>query len=274
MRSSRAPTSASWRPSRRVWRDCLRLSQQATEPETRWLDRVRAGLVALLEFLDDEPGWGRLLVPAAPVDGVVAERCEQRVVGVLRGLLHDGCSQAIPEAATGSQLTRELVAGGIFSVIRTRMRGAGGEALVELAPSLVSFIARPDLGHAAASAVLARRCAAAGELTSQADESSPVPPVSVGYRTSLVLRAIARAPRSSNREIAAAAGLGDQGQTSHLLRRLAQRGLIEKVAPCSGSRRENAWLLTPCGRSVIELLSFGGAGAPVAPASATVRQAA
>jgi len=85
------------------------------------------------------------------------------------------------------------------------------------------------------------------------------------YRTALVLRAIDRAPRSSNRDIAAAAGLGDQGQTSHLLRRLARRGLIEKVAPRSGSRRENAWLLTARGRSVVELL--GSAGMPAAEAA-------
>jgi len=108
----------------------------------------------------------------------------------------------------------------------------------------------------------------------QAGEPPLAPPIAVSYRTSLVLRTIARAPRSSNREIAAAAGLGDQGQTSHLLRRLQRRGLIEKVTPRSGSRRENAWLLTSCGRGVIDLLSFGGAAAPDARARARVRQAA
>ena len=76
-----------------------------------------------------------------------------------------------------------------------------------------------------------------------------------------MLSAIARAPRSSNREIAAAAGMVDEGQTSHLLRRLAQRGLIEKVTPRSGSRRENAWLLTPAGRRVIELLGLASPAA-------------
>ena len=88
-----------------------------------------------------------------------------------------------------------------------------------------------------------------------------------------MLRAIACAPRSSNREIADAAGISDEGQTSHLLRRLARRGLIEKVTPRSGSRRENAWLLTPCGRRVIELLGFAsdsGRGRSGAEAAARV----
>jgi len=89
-----------------------------------------------------------------------------------------------------------------------------------------------------------------------------------------VLSAIAYAPCSSNREIAAAAGLSDEGQTSHLLRRLAERGLIEKVRPRNGSRRENAWLLTPCGRRVIELLGLATAATPDAPVNASVREAA
>ena len=38
----------------------------AAEHEQRWLERVRAGLVALLGFLDDEPQWGRLLLTGAP----------------------------------------------------------------------------------------------------------------------------------------------------------------------------------------------------------------
>ena len=162
------------------------------------------------------------------------------------------------------QLTAELVIGGVFSVIRARIaRGRVAESLVELAPSLMSFIARPYLGQAAASAELAGGYAAADQALSRPSaELRLASPIPVTHRTTLVLSAIASAPRSSNREIAAAAGLGDEGQTSHLLRRLAQRGLIEKVTPRSGSRRENAWLLTPCGRRVIELLGLAGAARP------------
>ncbi len=254
--------------------------EEAAGREERWLDRVRAGLVALLGFLDDECGWGRLLVFEAPLDGAAALQCKQRVLGVLTVLMDDGSPQAIAEIMPEPQLTAELVIGGVFSVIRTRMLRAGGGALVELAPSLMSFIAAPYLGEAAANAELTRRSTVAEQVPSRAAESSippPVPsPIPVTHRTTLVLRAIACAPRSSNREIAAAAGLGDEGQTSHLLRRLAQRGLIEKVRPRSGSRRENAWLLTPCGRRVIELLGLPIAPAPGAPArwSTRVREAA
>jgi hypothetical protein len=116
----------------------------------------------------------------------------------------------------------------------------------------------PYLGQAAARVELAES-SVAGELSPPAAEL-PLPlPIPVTHRTTLVLRAISCTPLSSNREIARAAGLSDEGQTSHLLRRLERRGLIEHVTPHSGSRRKKAWLLTPCGRRVIELLSFGSA---------------
>ena len=248
--------------------------ERAAAREARWSDRVRAGLVELLGFLDDERGWARVLFCKAPVDSAVAFRCEQRVMGVLTALMDDGSPQAIAEVMSEPQLTSEFVVGGVFSVIRSRMLKADGESLVEMAPSLMSFIARPYLGAAVASAELSGSSSAADQALSREPELPLASPIPVTRRTTLVLSAIASSPRSSNREIAAAAGLSDEGQTSHLLRRLAQRGLIEKVTPRSGSRRENAWLLTSCGRRVVELLGFGGAARPDARASARVRQAA
>ncbi len=256
--------------------------QDAAGREQRWLGRVRAGVVALLGFLEDEPGWGRLLVFQAPpeLDGAVAVRCQRRVFGVLSALMDDGGLRASAEIVPKPQLTSELLIGGVFSVIRARMTeldGAAesdGGALVELAPSLVAFIAGPYLGHTPADADCAGRSASVERMSSR--ELGPVAPLPVPFqeRTALVLRAIACAPRSSNREIANAAGLSDSGQTSHLLRRLAQRGLIEKVAPGSGSRRENAWLLTPSGRRVVKLLGVGSAVGSRASAGASAGEAA
>ena len=198
------------------------------------------------------------------------------MIGVLTSLLEDRGPQAIGELTAEPHLTAELVTGGVFSVIRQRIGEleADGAPLVSLAPSLMAFIVRPYLGQAVASAELAGDGADTAEARARGGESIVAPPVPVSQRTTLVLSAIGRAPRSSNREIAAAAGLGDEGQTSHLLRRLAQRGLIEKVRPRSGSRRENAWLLTPCGRDLIELLVAAGAARPRASEKASVGKAA
>ena len=78
------------------------------------------------------------------------------------------------------------------------------------------------------------------------------PPVRATYRTTCVLAAIAARPRSNNREIASAAGLRDEGQTSKLLSRLEQRGLVENVGLGAAYGEPNAWLLTAPGRRVLK----------------------
>ena len=136
---------------------------EAAGREERWLGRVRAGVVALLGFLDDEPGWGRLLILEAPAAGAAGLECGRRVQGVLGGLLSEGRGEAIAggEPMPSPALSAELVLGGVFSVIRARMLDGDGGRLVELAPSLLGFIVTSYLGPGAASAELAGRPAAA-----------------------------------------------------------------------------------------------------------------
>jgi DNA-binding MarR family transcriptional regulator len=67
------------------------------------------------------------------------------------------------------------------------------------------------------------------------------------YRTGRVLTAIAANPGASNRAVAAAAGILDEGQASKLLKRLAGLGLIENMARDREPGGANAWRLTPRG---------------------------
>jgi len=258
-----------------------------------WLQRVRAGLVALLGFLDDEPGWGRLLIVEAPtMAGAGVPERRRRLFGVLSELLSEGCEQEIPgaEPAPSLRLKGELVVGGVFSVVHARMIEGDGRAsegdggpLVELAPSLMSFVVVSYLGHAAASSELDGSSGSGRPICdregssrgSEAPSRGSEPPVRTTYRTTRVLRAIASMPRSSNREIAQAAGLADEGQTSKLLSRLERRGVIENAGLGAAYGEPNAWLLTPYGRRVVEAIGEGFApGAPLARASRRVRGAA
>jgi AcrR family transcriptional regulator len=225
---------------------------EATYREERWLERLRAGLVALLGFLDDEPQWASFLILKASVEGSSALQCQQRLQEVLGALLNEGRGKEIAPAELSSPvLTNELILGGVFSLIRTRMLEGDRGALVELAPSLMPFIVAPYLGMPLARVELSESGTAEGDAPSPSGEL----PILFTHRTTMVLRAIAAKPRSSNGAIARAAGLIDEGQMSKLLKRLEQRGLIEHVPPQRGSRRLKAWLLTPTGRRV--LLSFG-----------------
>jgi AcrR family transcriptional regulator len=242
----------------------------ATVQEQAWLERVRAGLVALLGFFDDEPSWARLLVVETSSSGTVVFDCRQRLHELLAGLLDRGIDAGDcggRRRVGGSPillatLTGELVVGGIFSVIRTSMLEEGASTLVELAPSLMAFIVAPYLGQAAAQAELEGRVAGAGEgsrgepelARAQAISRAAELPIRATHRTTLVLRAIARAPYSNNREIAQAAGLADEGQTSKLLARLERKGVIENVGVGAARGEPNAWLLTPSGRGAVELI--------------------
>ena len=240
-----------------------RTVDEAVGGKSPWLDRFRAGLVAFLGFLDDEPAWGRLLIAQTPVtDGALALSRQQCVLGVLTSLLDNDGPQAARGVVPGPLMISELLVGGVLSVVRTQMLKADGEALVGLAPSLMSFVVRPYLGPVAANAELegkpsvgAAECAA-DPLSARAQGIARVGelPIRATHRTTLVLRAIGRAPYSNNREVAQAAGLSDEGQTSKLLARLERKGVIENVGVGAARGEPNAWLLTGSGRRAVELL--------------------
>jgi DNA-binding MarR family transcriptional regulator len=69
------------------------------------------------------------------------------------------------------------------------------------------------------------------------------------YRSLRVLTAITETPGASNRDVAQAAGIGDQGQISRLLRRLAEQGLVENQGlPRNGAPKR--WYLTDRGEAL------------------------
>jgi DNA-binding MarR family transcriptional regulator len=70
---------------------------------------------------------------------------------------------------------------------------------------------------------------------------------SLTYRTLRVLTVIAERPGASNRAIADAAGISDEGQISRLLRRLESRGWVKNSGEGHTKGKPNAWSLTPAG---------------------------
>ena len=70
------------------------------------------------------------------------------------------------------------------------------------------------------------------------------------YRTVRVLMAIAGHPDASNRTVAEASGISDQGQISKLLARLDSLGLAKNTGQGHPKGAPNAWQLTPRGQEV------------------------
>jgi hypothetical protein len=216
---------------------------------------MRAGLLALLDFLDEEPGLAGLCVIDALAAGPVALARRVRVVRALVDAVDEGRAAAKP-GLHPTRLTAEGVVGGVLSVLYARLAervpSSGVEQpLVELLNPLMGMIVLPYLGPAAAGREAAR---AAPEVRPRAarPRSNPLEGLDMRltYRTVRVLMAIAAAADASNRQIADAAGVQDQGQISKLLARLEHLGLIENTGLGPARGEPNAWRLTPRGHEV------------------------
>jgi DNA-binding MarR family transcriptional regulator len=111
----------------------------------------------------------------------------------------------------------------------------------------MSMIVLPYLGPAAARKELAKPVPQAPLATRH--EGNPLGGLEMRltYRTVRVLMAIAAHPGSSNRIVADAAEVTDQGQMSKLLARLHDIDLVENTGGGAARGEPNAWTLTEKG---------------------------
>jgi DNA-binding MarR family transcriptional regulator len=225
---------------------------QAVESEERWPERIRMGLTALLELLDEEPQWKHLLALEYPLEGAAAKQCTRSVHGALSEVLSEARGDVIVGAqlSPSTELLAELITIGVLSMIRSRILEHDGAPLVDLAPSLMATVLVPYLGRGAQVADLQGKPGLASKVPPRA-EPTPIRPQPA---TMLMLRVIAGAPHSSNQEIRLALGI-DRRQTSKLLKPLQQRGLIEDTCSALTAREPSTWLLTAYGRRVLEVIS-------------------
>lgn len=221
----------------------------------RWVDRMRASLLALLEFLDDEPRMGRLLVVESLGAGPAAlERRSRALARLIAGV--EAGEEKAKEVSGSSPLTAEGVVGAVFSVIHGRMLESKHPAFVTLLKPLMAMIVLPYLGAGVSRRELARTTPGGRERV----KSVPLDPLSMldmrlTYRTARVLLAIGSYPGSSNRAIADIADVGDPGQMSKLLARLRHLGLIENVEVESARGVPNAWRLTTKGKEIARAIA-------------------
>jgi AcrR family transcriptional regulator/DNA-binding MarR family transcriptional regulator len=225
----------------------------AYRQETRWLPRTRAALIALLCFCDEQPAFGRLLVVDALGAGPRVLQRRATVVATLVQAVDQGRAEARQGRSPGP-LAAEGVVGAVLAVLYARMLDSGRrEPLVGLAGALMSMIVLPYLGAAAAERELARPTpqpsASAGRRRPAVNPLHGLK-MRLTYRTLRVLASVAEQPGASNRGVADRAGIVDQGQTSKLLARLEQLGLIEN-ARAHASGEPNAWALTARGEEIV-----------------------
>jgi AcrR family transcriptional regulator/DNA-binding MarR family transcriptional regulator len=223
----------------------------AYEGEGRWRERVRAGLLALLVFCEEEPSLARLCVVEALAAGPKALERRAEVLDVLLRAVDQGRAERPARIPEPPPLAAEGAVGAVLSVIHRRLVAAGGEPLTPLLGELMSAIVLPYLGFSSSQKELSKP---APQTKKRKTRSHHDPldglDMRITYRTVRVLMTIGSGPGGSNREIATEAGISDQGQVSKLLTRLESLGLVRNDGVGHAKGAPNAWVLTSRGLDV------------------------
>ncbi len=256
----------------------LALAAESVIPAYRsdgeWRERVRAGLQALLVFLDAEPSLGYLGVVGSQAAGPRALERRAATVARLIAVVHEG-GRGSRGARRPDRLMAEGVVGAILAILASRIAAPDRAPLLPLLNALMAMIVLPYQGSAAAEREL--------RAPKQKPRNTNPPPrvdvlrdleMRLTYRTMRVLLAIGELERPptkgpegarpvgaqpdtqapSNRQVAAAAGIADQGQISKLLTRLKALGLIENTGGDHTKGEPNAWHLTTKGQNITKTL--------------------
>ncbi|HTZ64842.1 MAG TPA: TetR family transcriptional regulator [Solirubrobacteraceae bacterium] len=226
----------------------------AYQLQDAWPARLHAALQALLEFFEDEPDSGRLLLVHAPVAGPRVRAYRAGVLASLQLAVDQGRAVS-SDASVLPELLAEAIVQGALSVLRDRLlQTPPGELRPLLAP-LMSLIVTPYLGANAAAEELAREPPKRRRRMPQPRSPEPrastpeFPLKRVTYRTLSVLEAIGSHPGASSREIANSAGGIDEGQLSKLLARLHNLGLILSSGRTDAGK-PHQWRLTDLGEAL------------------------
>jgi AcrR family transcriptional regulator/DNA-binding MarR family transcriptional regulator len=218
----------------------------------RWRERIRGGLAALLEFLEDEPELGALMVVGGLGAGPRALERRAEVLAVLIEAVDEGRDEGRADGQAPTRLRAEGTVGAVFAVLHARLLERDGQPLTELLNPLMAMVVLPYLGAAAARRELARPAPGRTSNRSPRLRGDPLKGLDMRltYRTVRVLLAIGEDPGASNRQVARRSDVGDQGQMSKLLMRLQSLGLIGNTGNGATRGEPNAWTLTDRGREV------------------------
>lgn len=226
---------------------------EAYEGERAWREAVRAGLAALLKFIDGDRELARLCIVDALGGGARVLQQRARTIAALREVV-DQARQVPGARPDPPEVTAEGVIGAVLAVLHARLLERSAKPYIDLHGSLMSMIVLPYLGSRVAASELRRRPprlhpSAGGGHPVAADPMAGLD-MRLTYRTVRVLTVIRQRPGASNREVADGAGIADQGQISKLLARLEGLGLTENTDRALSKGAPNEWHLTERGERV------------------------
>ncbi len=229
------------------------VASEAYKRESVWREGIRAALTRLLALIEEEPRLARLFFVEALAAGDAVLRRRTELIDEIASVVDRGRDEA-GAAREPPPLAAESVIGGVFAVIHARMLKRHDERFVDLAGPLMSLVVLPYMGVRAAN-IEASRAGPATPVKARAREATDDDPFSglkmrVTYRTVRVLMSVSEVPGASNRQIAEASDVSDEGQISKLLARLEGLGLLENHGEGQIRGAPNAWYLTPRGEQL------------------------
>jgi AcrR family transcriptional regulator len=231
---------------------------EAYDGEACWRDGIRAGLLALLRFIDEEPALARVCIVEALAAGPRVLERRTQVLGCVKQAIDDGRKGPGAKPARSTEespdVTAEGVVGAVFAVLHARLLARAGEPFTALLGPLMSMVVLPYLGARVAAAELTRKPPAPPRRGRSGRRARKDPleglDMRLTYRTVRVLTFIGEHPGASNRAVAEGSGIADQGQISKLLNRLERLDLVRNLGYGQLRGAANAWYLTDRGVQV------------------------
>jgi hypothetical protein len=190
------------------------------------IERIDRGLAKLIAFVEEEPGWARLLLAEPPPSA--SSRCAnslERLVALLSSPAFGGAVDDRPPPS--EDVRRAMLA--TLSLIRAELL-CGGSIATDLHTSVMREAIEPVFGAVPGASMPA--AASAGPRSRRR-----------AAREAHALSAIARRPGLSNHDVCVALGLRSPRDVASLLRRLEASQLIVNVAPAPRPGKPNAWRL-------------------------------
>jgi AcrR family transcriptional regulator len=126
----------------------------AYEQADGWTQKVHDGLRAFLGALKAEPAFARMCIVEVVAAGPEARGRRDAAMRVFVDFLEPGRAEA-PKGVAVPELAGEMVVGGLYEVIYTRLLRNGGEELLDLLPELLYCALVPYVGHRAAEKAVA-----------------------------------------------------------------------------------------------------------------------
>jgi AcrR family transcriptional regulator len=126
----------------------------AYEQADGWTQKVHDGLRAFLSALTTEPAFARMCIVEVVAAGPEARGRRDAAMRVFVDFLEPGRAEA-PKGIAVPELAGEMVVGGLYEVIYTRLLRDAGDELLDLLPDLLYCALVPYIGHRAAEKAVA-----------------------------------------------------------------------------------------------------------------------